>query len=170
MTEIIRFISDRYDELQRLAEATTQVPVAGQWCATRDKHAAADTPLRLIQGRDPYEGEDWNDYEAGEYNGTPIIAFSAEWQDEAEANLRHIAYHDPARVLADIAAKRQMLRHLEVLRHDAEGAVAALPADAPLTVAAFVVFAVGAVAVQEKLLAAPFAGHPDFKPEWRIDG
>jgi Family of unknown function (DUF6221) len=106
---IVEFLTARYDEEQALAEATTPTPIAGEWCATRDKHAAADTPLRLVQGCDPYEGEDWNDYESGEYNGTPIIAFSAEWQDEAEANLRHIAYHDPARVLADVAAKRALL-------------------------------------------------------------
>jgi hypothetical protein len=59
-----------------------------------------------VRGEDPYE----RGYEG--YSATGIIVFAAEWHTEVEANLRFIARHDPARVLAEVAAKRRVLvRH-----------------------------------------------------------
>ena len=174
------------DEDEALARATTPVPLAGQWRATRDKHAPEDAKLRLVQGRDPYEGEEWNQYEAGEYNGTPIIVFSAEWHDEAEANLRFIASHDPAAVLADIAGKRALLDHVASWPHTYAGAdawyscsLAELPSsDVP-----------GSGCADEKragkpcdcgldkrrlavlrCAAAGYVDRSEFKAEWRLDG
>jgi len=92
------------DAVQRAAEATTPVPVAGEWAAVRDKHAADDAPLTIIQG----QNEDDPDYENYSSN-VPVIAHAAEWQDEAEANLRFIALNDPAAVLRRIAADRKLL-------------------------------------------------------------
>lgn len=97
---------------EQVARATTSVPVAGQWVAVRDKHAARDAPLTLIQGRDAYD-PDSQDY--GSY--MPVIAVAAEWQDEVEANLRHIALNDPAAVLRRVAGDRKTLDEC-VAAHD----------------------------------------------------
>ncbi|MFD0408613.1 DUF6221 family protein [Kitasatospora sp. NPDC127116] len=53
----------------------------------------------------------------------------------------HIARHDPARVLADVDAKRRVLADVESFTED------------------------GALAVLQ-LLALPYADHPDYRPEW----
>lgn len=85
------------------ALATTPVPVAGQWTVVRDKHADQDAPLALVQGDDPDDpGEDYS-------YGVPVIVLAADWQDEAEANLWHIALHDPASVLLRVAEERNIL-------------------------------------------------------------
>lgn len=102
-------IRARVAEDQRVASATTPVPLAGQWRAAQDKHADDDAPLSLIQGRDEYDDTD----RAGYSSGNPIIVHAADWQDEAEANLRHIARHDPAHVLARSATVLDVLADLE---------------------------------------------------------
>lgn len=58
--------------------------------------------------------------------------------DKAAAD--HFARHDPARVLADVAAKRQIIE---------------------LVIGAYAGYAV------LPLLALPFAGHPDYREEFR---
>lgn len=63
----------------------------------------------------------------------------------------HIARHDPARVLADVEAKRRLLAVLDGDPFDALGAEGAYK----LLVA--------------KHLAAPYADHPDYRPEWAPD-
>lgn len=68
----------------------------------------------------------------------------------------HVASHDPAYVLADIAAKRQIL----VLHHEDQGFCIEdeyFPTRDPWP------------CVTVRLLAAPFADHPDFDPAWRVE-
>jgi len=104
--DIVEFLTARLDEDEAGALATTPVLVTGRWKVARDKHADDDAPLQLIQGEDP------DDPASEEYSSTEVIAYCAYWQAEAEANLRHIARHDPARVLAEVKAKRRvMARH-----------------------------------------------------------
>lgn len=64
-------------------------------------------------------------------------------------NAAHIATHDPAYVLADLAAKRQMVEWFAPHLGDGDGY--ALAAEHALTA-----------------LAQPFADHPDFRPEWKL--
>lgn len=102
-------------EDQRIANATTPAPLAGQWRAAQDKHAADDAPLSLVQGmdecdRDEHDGD--ADYISYSY-GNPVIVHAADWQDEAEANLQHIVRHDPAHVLARSATLLDVLADLE---------------------------------------------------------
>lgn len=52
----------------------------------------------------------------------------------------HIARHDPTRVLADVAAKRQIIE---------------------LVIGAYAGYAV------LPLLALPYAGHPDYREDWK---
>lgn len=144
--DIVEFIRNCLNEDEAAALATTPVPVAGRWKASRDKHAAADAPIALIQGDEDTE-PGYEDYSYG----SPIIVHAAEWQDEAEANLRHIARHDPAHVLADVAAKRRMLE------------------------AAREMFATDYWGLQHfadviaRNLAAPYAGRPGYDPAWRVE-
>jgi hypothetical protein len=87
---------------------------------------------------------------------------SANWAGIAE----HIVRHDPARVLAEVDVKRQLLD--EVLAYEAKidgewgdchtaDAIAAgqCPEIQPKDITAL------------RLLALPYADHPAFKPEWR---
>ncbi|MFJ1765047.1 DUF6221 family protein [Amycolatopsis sp. NPDC088138] len=166
MDDLITFLRARLDEREALAKATTPVPVPGRWIATRDKHAADDAPLALVQGRDELATD--TIFEGDYVSGSEVIVFSAEWQDEAEANLRFIADNDPAFVLADVAAKRQLVeehsgrevasldrdtwgRPFVVCRRCTEGTVRQVVAPCPTL----------------KLLALPYVDHPEYREEWR---
>lgn len=66
----------------------------------------------------------------------------------------HIARHDPARVLAEVDAGRMAIEHYERVVAHSRGDDA-------------YVLAVGAVEVQLKVRALPYANHSAYKPEWR---
>lgn len=68
----------------------------------------------------------------------------------------HIAYHDPAYVLADVAAKRKILRDFIELRDDPTRLN-----DAAGHMCFHVMLRVVVTLTQ------PFAEHPDFSPEWK---
>lgn len=155
MDDLIAFLRAQLDKAEAMARATTPVLSPGQWIVTRDKHAEDDAPLALVQGKDESAGDAifHEDY----VSGREIIVYSAGWQDEAEANLRYIAANDPASVLADVAAKRQIIEwlaaELDLPNEPGQGLAAAL-SDAK---------AIKAL----KILALPYADHPDYRPEWR---
>lgn len=62
-------------------------------------------------------------------------------------DLRHIARHDPARVLAEVATKRRMVERHRVCDDVWFGDVSTCP--------------------DMRDLAAPYADHPDYREEWR---
>ncbi|MFC9821392.1 DUF6221 family protein [Streptomyces erythrochromogenes] len=64
---------------------------------------------------------------------------------------KHIARHDPSRVLAEVDAKRQAIDACETFLHDSE--------DGTDPCAATVLCA----------LALPYADHPDYRQEWSRD-
>lgn len=67
----------------------------------------------------------------------------------------HVAIHDPAYVLADIAAKRQIFAlHVEDKGYCVEDEMYSQRDPWPCKTV--------------RLLAAPFAGHPDFDPAWVV--
>lgn len=101
----VEFLEAAHRRAEEIAQATTPVPVAGAWRVAQDKHDADDAPLALVQG----EQEEGDPEYVGYGSNLPIIVHAAEWQDEAEANLRHIALHDPRSVLRRIAAERKIL-------------------------------------------------------------
>jgi len=70
------------------------------------------------------------------------------------ARARHIARHDPARVLAECAAKRQILADHEPY----DGTELCGGHDGRHTVEQCAL---------RRVLAMPYAGHPDYNPEWR---
>lgn len=79
----------------------------------------------------------------------PIARLEADFTYERTALIGfHIARHDPARVLAECAAKRRIVDRIEWAAR-----VGSLT-DSLLLVA--------------QCLAHPYADHPDFDPEWRL--
>lgn len=165
--DIVDFIEAQLAIDEQLALATTPVPVPGRWKAARDKHADDDAPLTLVQG----DEADDPGYEGYSYNHQ-IIVHGADWRDEVEANLRHIARHDPATVLADVVAKRAIIAMHELCEQKNTPSMVARGApefyrycecqseDGVIH---------GAWPCDTlKHLAAPYASHPDFKPEWGV--
>ena len=75
----------------------------------------------------------------------------------SEVTGRHIARHDPARVLAECEAKRRIVEGLQNILRDA-------PEQADGTALRGYVEALWVV-VQE--LAAVYADHPDYRPGWK---
>ena len=71
-----------------------------------------------------------------------------------ELDAAHIAEHDPARVLKEVRAGRQAIAHYErVAAHRWKHLDYEL--------------AIGAVEVQLKIRALPYAGHEDYRQEWK---
>jgi Family of unknown function (DUF6221) len=83
-----------------------------------------------------------------------IAARAQEW------NGGHIARHDPARVLADVAAKRQIVEMYENAIH-AQHAGSVSRYNEIQDGAAVDVLGEGL-----RLLALPYAEHPDYRQEW----
>lgn len=69
----------------------------------------------------------------------------------------HIARHDPARVLAEVDAKRQALAHYERIQQHTRNSDGG----------ADYIFAEGAVRKQAEYMALAYADHPDYRDEWR---
>ena len=163
MTDLVAFLRARLNEDEAMAMAATP----GPWWAVQGKHED-DGKLRLVKASDPaYPTED------------PIYAGSAQrvaWSvtsdpDEGEqANLRHIARHDPARVLREVEAKRAILGLHRPEWHDfinadgddrtssdcAECSTHGLPDRWPCPTL--------------RHLAAVYGGHPDYDPAWAPAG
>lgn len=81
--------------------------------------------------------------------------FSGEDDLLANVNVKpdavHIALHDPKRVLADVAAKRQIIDRYEYVQSDPE-----IHDDGEYAMAGVL-----------RLLALPFSGHPDYQESWK---
>lgn len=78
--------------------------------------------------------------------GLGNVLNQVEYSDSAaEADERHIARHDPARVLREVEAKRRVVDRYSWLREHGD---------------------TGDMAWVLPLLAAAYADHPDYRPEW----
>lgn len=151
MSDIAEFLTARWDELERIAQAAPP----GPWTT-----AGPDTIAEWVV----YDGE-WAVAEARAYTEPHTLTkFRDPSYIDANATAFHIAANDPAYVLADIAAKRQTLalhgNRSEYQEQDQDGfdlpdaAICREDADA---------WPCGTV----RLLAAPFADHPDYDPGWQ---
>jgi hypothetical protein len=97
MTEIIEFLTKRYDEKEAAARAADRADPAPWTAEATDK---GDTRERSGHG----------------FGGVIAADDVALWDTEGSRTLcmtaptsRHVAMHDPARVLAEVAAKRKRL-------------------------------------------------------------
>lgn len=141
MSDIVAFLAGRLDEEADLSRGTT----GGSWYAP-------EIPL-LLHGYPRWRV----DIVTGERESPRGIADCL----ISDADARHIAYWDPPRILAEIAAKREMIRVVEaatVARDAAEGTV--LAGATKLTVRAYTKML--------RLLAQPYSGHPDSGPARRL--
>lgn len=129
---IVDFILARYGDIEQAARAASP----GPWSPDADG----------------------NDVLAAD--GIPVAEGFALSGPQLRATVQHITFHDPAYVLDDIAAKRQIVDlHRECgtgLGHCDDGGHGIDFDDLPGGGCATLLF-----------LAAPFADHPDFDPSWR---
>lgn len=130
MTTIVEFLTARLDERETIA-----------------REAQEDTS----DGREEPPRWKWTGHE-GVYAGRLAIAVDGfGYMDDTVG--KHIARHDPAYVLADIAAKRKILALHEEKSHRECRLCEPHDPDWPCrTVRTF---------------AAPFASHPDYDESWR---
>lgn len=150
MDKLIEFLKARLDEREALARAANP----GPWTLRRGTGTRGDDWADVYARPEPDADED--DY-------PPCVI-----ETEGGANppnlvdAEHIAANDPAYVLADVAAKRQIVAMCEFLLETREVQEAAGElSDYSLGRA----HAGGGVL---RRLALPFAEHPDYREEWRV--
>jgi hypothetical protein len=148
MDDLIAFLRARLDEDHERANASAGAPWVtlqgvGSSQVLVDPHAIRDAKWKF---------------------GTLGHVASVEHQVDAD----HIARHDPARVLAEVEAKRQLLAGHEPVRGAISWDVNGTPSyglicEADSTDSEPVPWPCR----HARLLASPFAGHPDYREEWR---
>jgi len=134
MDDLVAFLRARLDEEKAGAKAATD----GPWAAWDGPalHGLGDLihPV-LTPGQKP---------------GSRASIVTASWLDA-----EHIASHDPARVLAEVEAKRQLV--------EAYAEVAANDVDEPYEYAYGWANGLG---LAVRCLASSYASHPDYRAEW----
>jgi hypothetical protein len=83
-----------------------------------------------------------------------------EWTARAEPDWVHIARHDPARVLAEVEAKRRIIDRAEFVANHG-------PARDHVRALDMTTGASAALRDVLRLLALPYADHPAYREEWR---
>ena len=121
MDDLIAFLRTRLDEDEAVAKA-------------------ADMPG--VHPRGP-----WQRYDNGRIEDARGYTVAKARPESSE----HIARWDPARVLAEVDAKRRILDWCERMAH-VDGYGGLMARDARMI---------------RRLLAQPYAEHPDYRPEWR---
>lgn len=139
MDDLVRWFTVQLDEDERIARAAT----GGPWRYNPDKH-----------WRRP--GTSW--FEEGVFAGAPgegaiCVAGTGETDDPPSmADAAFIAEHDPARVLREIEAKREIVRQANLYLCDSG------PGCGYRTKHGHSVL---------RLLALPYADRPGYQEEWR---
>jgi hypothetical protein len=141
MDELVAWLGVQLDEDERTARAATWHDDAGTWTAHQSEY---DSPRRserrwfIIDSMDDGVITDV-DPEASQPDGVA----------------RHVAEHDPARVLREISAKRQALAHYaRVCQLTKDGDEAYLLAE-------------GVAAKQIQIMATAYDHRPGYREEWR---
>ena len=81
-----------------------------------------------------------------------------DWSDEGDPTDVHIARHDPARVLAECAAKRRIVEQITSTSAEIKSA---MPGGSGRLSSMY------GLERTLHLLAQPYADHPDYREEWR---
>lgn len=151
--ELVDFLRARLGEDAALAGAATPGP---WWHNPRKQWLDPDA----FEKYDLAKGEEFIGY-GGPHPFTGAVAATGPADDpQSMADADHIARHDPARVLAEVGAKRRIL----------DDVLPTMQAD-ELRIAGE--WGVGSDPVREasddllSLLALPYAEHPDYREEWR---
>ena len=150
MSELVEFLLARITEDDEVARAASQGPwessnlsFSGILAGTGQVDAG---PTTIAMCNSSYWG-------GGEYAYPPGV--------EEVANANHIARHDPARVLAECEAKRQIIGWY---REDEGTRLHPLPS----TPTEFVTGRADGLWGCLLAIAETYRDHPDFKPEWVI--
>jgi len=141
MSDLITWLRAQLDEDERVAREAT----SGPWRYNPAKvwHLPADLPTRR-------NGEEF--VGAGPLDATVGVAATGPADHpQSMADARYIARHHPARVLAEVEAKRRILDEIEA-EHGACLGEGCVPADTDHIV---------------RLLALPYADRPGYLEEWR---
>lgn len=132
MSDLMTFLRARLDEDERVAK-----DASCQHWVTNSEH---------------------NVYEVESNNPVAIDP----WSGDLGADGVHIARHDPARVLAEVEAKRQIIAEFE--RRESWLNMRTLVGEArDLAVAMR-----DALSPVLRLLTLPYADHPEYQPEWTV--
>jgi len=151
--DLVAFLRDRLDDTARKAEE------AAKHCAALVAAAAS----REGVWKPPYVGAEWSSdadhVYAHDSRPDQPRAEIADFGYSAFMLTPHIQEHGPARVLAEVDAKRRMLDEYALAltqRNDLAGTPHALTGSVRLLTALRFV----------KMLALPHREHPDYQPEW----
>jgi hypothetical protein len=162
--ELVTFLRARLDE----DVATAQAAHPGGWCAHTVESTRVDgrTFPEVTWVSDSVEADGWNEPE-GAYR---VVEYFAEVPTGAvtRADAEHIARWDPARVLAEVQAKRRIID-----LHKPRGVEGGPPYrwtctlcdHAPVPWDSYMEWP----CLTMRLLAAPYASHPDYRAEWALD-
>jgi hypothetical protein len=158
MDDLVQFLRDRYDDETRIAGAATPGPWAWEPCEDRGWETD-NGPTLVSPATDERER----------------VEVAAGWGHDAwgmhvsDADAAHIAAHHPARVLADVEAKRELvkLHGRAVLRagggaqyFDTETVCRSCEPNYQFRELSW-------PCTTLRLLALPYADHPDYRDEWR---
>lgn len=133
--DLVAFLKGRLDEDEQAVRAATP----GPWLLNDQTYPEA---IGNSSGTDVVSGSRWNG-SASVFNET--------------ADALHIAHWNPARVLAEVEVKRQLLT---VHKHNLPGwcSTCDVPGDVRGNIHGCATL---------RLLALSYAGHPDYREEWR---
>lgn len=161
--------------LARIAEdeavARAAVIETGQWwkVETQDPFHDTEPMLTLIDGADADDGSSVvsRQHEPFEMEDGEIIPPSA----PAYAQFNHIARHDPARILAECAAKRRIVELLEDERqrkdiYNRDYPLGLLTTEGDLKSRATSNARWAGLEIAARALASVYADHPDYRDEW----
>lgn len=144
--DLVAFLKARLGEDAARAGAATPGP--WEWTPEDDVWGQCG-PTLIRAGFDGEAGRDLKEVLAG-------WGHDAWGLNVSEADAAHIAHHDPARVLAEVDAKRGIVGLMARMLNAAEG-------DSEVD-------HYGGLSAAEdtlRLIALPYAGHPDYQDDWR---
>lgn len=147
----MQFLRDQYEVEERVAREAT----AGPWrnAPTPRHHATATGKTEEAVFAAPPD------------KGAMVVASTGEGRERQNlVNAEHIARHSPARVLAEIAAKRRLLE-LHAVRERGDGCVVC--DDGNDSCGCLSGPSWGYPCDTVKTLALPYADHPAYRDEWR---
>lgn len=134
MEDLIEFLNARLDE----DETTAQAASPGPWSVDNDAYPEA---IHGADGATPVAGGRW---------GGEASVF------DKDEDALHIVRHDPHRVLADVAAKRQIIQNCEWVNLDENRDFSDFMAGRAQEARTVL-----------RRLALPYANHPDYREDWR---
>ncbi|MEV4197029.1 DUF6221 family protein [Micromonospora globbae] len=148
--DLVTWLRQQLDDDERVAHSAT----AGPWWHNPGK---AWLDAEAFEQYDRSKGEEFVGYGESPFSGC-VAATGPASHAQSMADAEHIARHDPARVLAEVAAKRRILdEHFEASLGDT-GVGAG-----DCTTCTNYAWPCPTV----RLLALPYADRPGYRPEWR---